>query len=139
MEQFSLGQFNLEEYLKNPDREIFTRKGQQARIVCTNRKTGTCDNRDVVALVYRDNVPFCKEPHEEVVFVHGDTGRCFTNQTDQDDLFFGPKKHTGWINVYKEGSGHETSRIVYESKKEAINNVARFGTLVATIQIEWEE
>jgi len=131
-------QFSLEEYLKNPDREVLTRKGQRARIICTDRKTGTYDGRDVVVLVHRDG-PFCKEPHEEVVFVQGDTGRCLGNQVDdQDDLFFGPKKNTGWINVYREGSGYGSSKVVYGSKKEAVNN-AHYDTLIATVQIEWEE
>ena len=32
-------QFNLEEYLKDPSREIITRDGRPVRIICTNAKS----------------------------------------------------------------------------------------------------
>ena len=31
-------QFNLEEYLKDPNKKVVTRDGRNARIVCTDRK-----------------------------------------------------------------------------------------------------
>ena len=34
-------QFNLEEYLKNPDRHIVTRKGIDAKIICTDGSNKT--------------------------------------------------------------------------------------------------
>ena len=40
-------QFNLEEYLKNPDSEIVSRDGRTVRIRCTDRKRDT----PIIALV----------------------------------------------------------------------------------------
>ena len=31
-------QFNLKEYLENPERRIITRNGRNVRIICINRK-----------------------------------------------------------------------------------------------------
>ncbi len=42
-------QFNLEEYLKNPDRKVVTKDGRKARIVCTDRNS----IYPIVALVNR--------------------------------------------------------------------------------------
>ena len=30
--------FNLEEYLKNPDKKVVTRDGRNVRIICTDRR-----------------------------------------------------------------------------------------------------
>lgn len=41
-------EFSLEEYLKNPDREVVTRDGRKVRIICTDRKGAT----PIIALVH---------------------------------------------------------------------------------------
>lgn len=35
-------QFNLDEYLKNPQKKVITREGLSVRIICTNK---ICDNK----------------------------------------------------------------------------------------------
>lgn len=44
-------QFDLQEYLKNPQKKIVTRDGERARIICTDRNP----NYPIVALVGKKN------------------------------------------------------------------------------------
>lgn len=48
----NMKRFNLEEYLKNPNRKIITRDNHSARVVCTDQKGG---NYPVIALVQKGN------------------------------------------------------------------------------------
>ena len=76
-------QFNLEEYLKNPNRKIVTRNGNPVRIICTNRKS---ENRPIVALI-QDN-PY----NEEYVYYYTIDGKLAINGMKSMDLFFDPKE-----------------------------------------------
>ena len=49
-------QFNLEEYLENPDRRIITKDGRSVRIICTNKLD---NNYPVVALVHDGDCEKC--------------------------------------------------------------------------------
>ena len=76
-------QFNLEEYLKSPDRRIITRDGRSARIICTNRLDENCP---VVALVHDED---CERCYSYTTF-----GKVYYHQNRdcELDLFFAPQK-----------------------------------------------
>ena len=120
-------QFNLQEYLKNPDRHIVTRKGTDAKIICTD---GSNKAYPIFALIQNEegkdvlsytndglNVDGCKTPF---------------------DLFFVPEKKEGWINLFKINSTLTIGE-VYNTEEEA--KAAVIGSLVyiSTVKIEWEE
>lgn len=75
-------QFNLEEYQKNPDREVVTRDGRKVRIICTD-----FDNPDfpVIGEIKGDKWPLSFATNGEAI-----KGRKLSC-----DLFFAPEKHEG--------------------------------------------
>lgn len=126
-------QFNLEEYLKNPDRHIVTRKGIDAKIICTD---GSNKTYPIFALIQngegKDVLSFTNE------------GMNIEGYESSFDLFFAPEKKTGWTNVYKYTfGGTHLGKIIYDSKEEAENNAKVYetdiNTYITTIKIEWEE
>lgn len=121
--------FNLDEYLKNPFRELVTRDGHKARIICTD-KMGMYS---VVALIFIDGDEIAKSYTELGHIIHGNAGPL--------DLFFASVKHKGWLNIYKTEKGFYTSQNIYDTMEEAkISEDATFlNPNVVTIQIEWEE
>ena len=123
-------EFSLEEYLKNPDREVVTRDGRKVRIVCTDRKGDT----PIIALVYDAN------EGQEVGYAFYSDGKYFIDKDDEFDLFFAPEKHEGWIIINKWPDGErDTNGIIYDTELD-IPNKPQVGThRVATIKIEWEE
>ena len=126
-------QFSLEEYLKDPSREIITRDGRKVRrILCTDARS----TYPVIALV-EDHIG----TNDKALSFTKD-GKFFIETDDVTDLFFAPgapEKHEGWINIYKfsrESSAYHGSTIwsTEEEAKGAANS-----NLAATIKIEWEE
>lgn len=77
--------FSLEEYLKNPDREVVTRDGRKVRIICTDRKGDT----PIITLIHNEN-----EEQEFGCAFYPD-GKYFIDKDDEFDLFFAPEKHEG--------------------------------------------
>ena len=123
-------EFSLEEYLKNPDREVVTRDGRKVRIICTDRKGDT----PIIALVYNAN-----EGQEHSYAFYSD-GKFFRDADDEFDLFFAPEKHEGWIIINKWPDGErDTNGIIYDTELD-IPDIPPVGAKrVATIKIEWEE
>ena len=123
-------EFSLEEYLKNPNREVVTRDGRKVRIICTDRKGDT----PIIALIYNEN-----EGQELGCAFYSD-GKYFIDKDDEFDLFFAPEKHEGWIIINKWPDGErDTNGIIYDTELD-IPNKPQVGThRVATIKIEWEE
>lgn len=123
--------FNLEEYLKNPDREIATRAGCKVRILCTDRNHPT---RPIIALAQIDG--------RENIYSYKKDGSLLDYTPSPSDLFFAPERKTGWINVSRIAQGNAGeityTGAVYPTKEEAIAGYSGVG-LLATIQIEWEE
>lgn len=120
-------QFNLEEYLKNPDRHIVTRKGTDAKIICTD---GSNKAYPIFALIQNEegkdvlsytndglNVDGCKTPF---------------------DLFFAPEKKEGWINLFKVNSTMTIGE-VYNTEEEAKAAVVGSLVYISTVKVEWEE
>ena len=135
-------QFNLEEYLKNPDREVVTRDGHKVRIICTDRKNH--DSRPIIALVETD------EDDEEVRSFEIDGKWSVYGLETCLDLFFAPEKHEGWINLpaLLPDLPHPFKIPVFETEAKAI--MAREGiercrikiednSHYYSVKIEWEE
>ena len=119
-------QFNLKEYLANPNRKLVTRDGREVRIICTDKK----NDCPIVALV--------KSPDgKEITFSYTKEGEYFPGASDNKDLFFTNKKHEGWGIIYKSSLFSS----IFSSKEEAKEFVERTGTknTAAIAKIEWEE
>ena len=124
-------QFNLEEYLKDPNKKVVTRDGRNVRILCTNQK-GT--EYSVVALCTMSN------GSENCCFYLPNGRRYWSADADSClDLFFS-EKHEGWVNLYDHSEGTYLGR-VYSSKEVAEDMGKKCGLqhYITTIKIEWEE
>ena len=121
-------QFNLEKYLKNPNRKIITRDGHDVRIICSD-----CKNYKypIVALVTCDDDEFVVNCTKE--------GKCHTPNKYKYDLFFASEKKEGWIKIYKNKKGHRVLSAIYNTENEAIGADLGRGYYIDTIKIEWEE
>ena len=119
-------QFNLKEYLKNPNRKVVTRDGRNVTIHCTN---------------YDASQPIIAEIEGRCVsYAFHKDGRYYCNGESSIDLFFVPEKHEGWINLYKNEDGISwISPNYFTSKKEAEEEGKTYTCSVTTIKIEWEE
>ena len=121
--------FNLEEYLKNPNREVVTRDERKVRIICTDRK----GDNPIIALVYNANVG------QEYGYSFYPDGKYFIDKDDEVDLFFAPTKHEGWMNLYKKNFGLVIGDLVRNSEEEAKKIAAGDEDYITTIKVEWEE
>ena len=119
--------FNLEEYLKNPSKKVVTRDGRAVKIYCTDYidKCGLFIIGKIEGNAY--SYSFRKD------------GRFADYKETDNDLFFAPEKHEGWINIYADinDNGHPGNHI-FKSKEEAIE-AAYNDNYVSTIKIEWED
>ena len=120
-------EFNLEEYLKNPNREVVTRDGIPVRIICTD-----FDNPDypVIGEIRGHKWPLS----------FATNGEAIKGGPLCSDLFFAPEKHEGWIIINKYPDGvRDTNGIIYHTELD-IPDIPIVGVKrVATIKIEWEE
>ena len=122
-------QFNLDEYLKNPDRHIVTRKGIDAKIICTD---GSNKTYPIFALIQN-------EEYKDVLSYTND-GINVEGSESPFDLFFVTEKKEGWINIYKSKSmGAPIGGTIYDSEEEAETEGKRGKNYIATVKIEWEE
>ena len=124
-------QFNLQEYLANPNRQVVTREGKKVRIVCTDRAGLAA--KPIVALITLPN-------GDEVIKTFWDNGIETAGSEDKNDLFFAPEKHEGWIVINKWPDGvMDTNGIIYDTELDIPNKPQVGAHRVATIKIEWEE
>lgn len=122
-------QFNLKEYLKDPNKKVVTRDGRNVRIVCTDRQGG---DRPILILCFEsDGIERC--------FSCLPNGRRYVNIDSCMDLFFAPEKKEGWINLYKINSDISPGPLTYNTKKEAESAIGNRPDYISTIKIEWEE
>lgn len=116
--------FDLDEYLKNPSREVVTRDGRKVKIRCTN----LVSDNPVVAQI--DGTGYSLSYPKD--------GKCSACQNSIDDLFFVPEKHEMWVNLYKSGLGdYALGRDIYISKERA--EAVASSNCVSTVKIEWME
>ena len=124
-------EFNLTEYLKDPNQKVVTRDGRAVRIICTDRK----EEQPIVALVTTNT--------KEDVRCFYKNGRWSNTNEWYLDLFFAPTKREGWINIYfniyYEGSDkcRNSGKNIYSSEEEAKKH--KDLGYITTIRIEWEE
>lgn len=121
-------QFNLDEYLKNPDRHIVTRKGIDAKIICTD---GSNKTYPIFALIQNEE--------GKDVLSYTNEGMNTEGYKSSFDLFFAPEKKEGWIKVYYGKSRCNTfvCNRIFATKEEAEKQ--KNDDVVAIIKIEWEE
>lgn len=113
-----------------------TRRGLNARIICTDRKDLIYP---IVALIET------KSGGESLQYYTKD-GKYYIDALYEDDLCFAPEKHEGWVNIYKAGAQRETlgclvTRYAGSSiwPTEEAAKAAADADPIATIKIEWEE
>ena len=118
--------FSLEEYLKNPNREVVTRDGRKVRIICTD-----FDNPDypVIGEIKGYKWPLSFATNGEAI--KGIQISC--------DLFFAPTKHEGWMNLYKRDFGLVQGDLVRDSEEAAKKIAVGDEDYITTIKVEWEE
>lgn len=118
-------QFNLEEYHKNPSRNVVTRDGRAAKILCTNY-IGT---QPIIAAIEDSeySTAFCKD------------GRFIIGEESPRDLFFAPEKKEGWANIYLCEGEYSLDDVIYSTRTCAEESGKKFEDYLTTIQIEWEE
>ena len=125
-------QFSLEKYLANPSRKVVTGDGRKVKILCTNRKSPY----PIVALVENH------DSNTEDVYSYRENGLySLYSLSEENNLFFAPEKHEGWVNLYKWANKDCAYYIgsICNSKAEAENKGDTSDKYVATIKIEWEE
>ena len=123
-------QFNLEEYLKDPNKKVVTRDGRNVRIVCTDRQGG--DHPILILCSASDGIESC--------FSCFPNGRRYVDIDSCVDLFFAPEKHEGYINVYGDGDDYYTGGTeIYSSEAEAVSRAMKKFGYVKTVKVEWEE
>ena len=123
--------FNLEEYLKNPNRKIVTRGGKSVRIVCTDRRGLYV--KPIAALITMLN-------GDEVIETYWENGVVTRGCKDNPyDLFFVTEKKTKWLNIYTDNDENPIAGCFFETKEEAIENKSTGYTYIDTIKIEVEE
>lgn len=121
-------QFNVEEYLKKHRRDVVTRDGRKARILCCDLRN---DTYTVVAAVKDGNI--------EVPLTYTEQGKAIQGRDSSSDLFFAPEKHERWANVYQNSRGDVYFGQVHFSEEEAKNVITPLDTYIKTIKVEWEE
>lgn len=122
-------EFSLEEYLKNPDREVVTRDGRKVRIICTD---SDAEGGPIVAIVTMAD-------QRKQVLLYYENGKYFSlDSVSEDDLFFAPSKNTDYINLYRDESVYFLGA-VYTSEEYAKNIAKGNDQYITTIKIEWEE
>lgn len=119
--------FNLDDYLKNPERKVVTRDGRDVRIICTDFNN--------------PNYPgICEIKGSKCPYSFATNGELIKGKKLSGDLFFAPEKHEGWINLYKtETSSQYVTSNLYNSEEKAIEIGRNSENYIATIKIEWEE
>ena len=132
LKQINMKKFNLDEYLKNPERKVITGDGRNVRIICPDAKSNR--THTVVTLVEESN-------GSESIVSYTPDGQFFSYvSSEKNDLYFAPSKHEGWINIFTENNFHYTAHAcVCKSREEAEKQGKGFVDYEATIKIEWEE
>lgn len=119
--------FSLEEYLTNPSKKIITRDGRNAtRLLYTNAK----GDYPIIVLIERID-------GSEYALSYTKDGKYIKGTTDNNDLFFVPEKHEGWVNIYKNERDYYFWKFIYPKKTDA--EAVADSTCIATVKIEWEE
>lgn len=117
-------QFNLQEYLANPSRQVVTRDGRKVRIICTD-----FDN---------PNYPVIGEINGSIwPKSFSENGKLITGDENSDDLFFAPTIVKRWGIVYPKAER------IFKTREEAEKWMASAGEaekrFCYVCKVEWEE
>mgnify|MGYP003492063431 CR=1 FL=1 len=121
--------FSLDEYLKNPSKNVVTRMGRKVRIICTDREDSIYP---ITALIKDD------KRESEILVTYTKDGIPSEYNEAYYTLFFAPEKHEGWVNVYKLESGWSLGTSIWPTEEEAKEWIGA-ANYTTTIKIEWEE
>lgn len=122
-------QFNLEEYLENPNRKVITRDGRNVRIICTDKRK---DDYPILALCSMDN-------GSENCYSYLPNGKRYLIEDSSIDLFFAPRKHEGWVNLYKDGNKVAIGTVYPIKSEKDAKMASKDPDYVTTCKITWEE
>ena len=122
--------FSLDEYLKNPSKNVVTRMGRKVRIICTDREDSIYP---IIALIKDD------KRESEILVTYTKDGIPSEYNEAYYTLFFVPEKKEGWINLYKINSIISPGPRAYDTKKEAESAAGNRSDYISTIKIKWEE
>ena len=120
-------QFDLKEYLKDPNKKVVTRDGRNVRIICTDKRKTIYP---IIALCFM-------EDGSERLSSYLPNGKEHVGEDSNDDLFFAPEKHEGWTHVYKLGDAGYIAGNIYNTKEETLKHP--IASKISTVKIEWEE
>ena len=121
-------QFSLEEYLNNPSKKVVTRDGRAVKIYCT-------DYIDKCGLFVIGKIE-----GNAYSYSFREDGRFVDHKETDNDLFFAPEKHEGWINIYAYiNDNSHPGYPIFKSKEEAEEDGKKWSGYVTTIKIEWEK
>lgn len=124
--------FNLEEYLKNPSRKVVTRDGRAVKIYCTDYIDKCC----LFVIGKIEGNAYSYSFRED--------GRFVDHKETDNDLFFAPEKHEGWINIFRGKDSPFTGNIIFVSKEEAEESGRHCcgftkDLYITSGKVEWEE
>ena len=120
-------QFNLQEYLANPNRQVVTRDGRPVRIICTD---SDAEGGSIVAIVTKDD--------KKNVLLYYENGTYFgLDSSSVDDLFFAPTIVKRWGIVYRKAERlFDTREEAEKWMEEAKEDEKKF---CSVCKVEWEE
>lgn len=122
-------EFSLEEYLKNPDREVVTRDGRKVtRFLCTDAKI----TFPIVALI--EATPGSTM---ECLRTYTKEGNFFVDQISPNDLFFAPTIVKRWGIVYRNAERLFDTREEAEKWMEKVEEGEK--KFCSVCKVEWEE
>ena len=125
-------QFNLQDYLKNPNRKVVTRDSRNVKILYTNAKNEY--NQPIVALIEE------RDGNEKTCTYCSDGSLIRDGEARYADLFFAPIKHEDWVNVYCDDIGDYYYGGTKHSTEQKAKRFAKGDDrYITTIKIEWEE
>ena len=117
-------QFNLQEYLANPSRQVVTRNGRKVRIICTDFDN---PNFPVVGEIngYKWPISFTTN------------GEAIKGSQQCTDLFFAPSIMKRWGIVYRKSERlFDTREEAEKWREEADEGEKKF---CSVCKVEWEE
>ena len=124
----NMKQFNLQEYLANPKRQVVTRDGRPVRIICTD---SDAEGGPIVAIVTMDD-------EKKRVLNYYENGIFFgLDSPSVDDLFFAPTIVKRWGIVYRKAERLFDTREEAEKWMEEADEVEKKFCFVC--KVEWEE
>lgn len=124
----NMKQFNLQEYLAHPERQVVTRDGRPVRIICTD---SDAEGGPIVAIVTMDD-------KKKRVLNYYENGTFFgLDSSSVDDLFFAPTIVKRWGIVYRKAERlFDTREEAEKWMEEADEGEKKF---CSVCKVEWEE